>query len=192
MKIIFFAALGGILGSECPTGCDCQSDMAICYSDIKLTQFPDISRSPDIEELILVENEITNLPRLAHSLPRLKILNLSNNQLMKISRGSLPRSIEDAWMDDNKIRQISARIFTNLPNIMRIYLRNVSFYSKTFWSSFFGLKYQKNAGNLILKKNHKYFAHFYEIKNHNFLSDIFLARGKNTTFVLLLIKYLHL
>ena len=130
---LFLYSLGGILASECPAGCDCVSNniMAICISATKLTEFPDISRSPDIEEFLLVENAITNLPRLAHGLPRLRILNLSKNELIKISRGSLPMSIEDAWMDDNHVKSISSRIFSNLPNIMRIYLRNVS-YAKYF------------------------------------------------------------
>jgi Leucine-rich repeat (LRR) protein len=128
MKLLNMIFLGGILGSECPKGCDCQVEnkLVICLEE--LTTFPDISKSPDIEELLVADlgNEITNLPRLAHSLPRLRILNLSHNQLVKISRGSLPSSVEDAWLDFNKINSISGKIFSDLPNVMRIYLRNVS------------------------------------------------------------------
>ena len=127
MKFLAFL-IGWVFGEKCPTGCECPNNvMAVCYGN-SATEFPDISRSPDIEEFILVENAIGELPRLSHSLPRLKILNLSHNQLSKISRGSLPMSIEDAWMDFNRIQSVSSRIFSNLPNIMRIYLRNVSYF----------------------------------------------------------------
>ncbi len=127
---MYFLAIfaGVVFGQNCPTGCECPtSRMTVCYGNAAATEFPDISRSPNVDELILVENAVGELPRLSHLLPRLRILNLSHNRLSKISRGSLPMSIEDAWMDFNRIETISARIFSNLPNIMRIYLRNVRF-----------------------------------------------------------------
>ena len=123
--LIIFA--GFTFGENCPSGCECPNPrMTVCYGNAAATEFPDISHMPEVEELILVENSVSELPRLSHLLPRLRILNLSHNCLSKISRGSLPMSIEDAWMDFNNIQTLSARIFSNLPNIMRIYLRNVS------------------------------------------------------------------
>ena len=59
-------------------------------------------------------------------LPRLRSINLSNNQLTSISRGSLPDSIEDAWLDSNLVETISRKIFSNLSNMKRVYLMNVS------------------------------------------------------------------
>merc|ERR1712131_294776 len=73
---------------------------------------------------MLVNNEITSLPRLANQLPRLRSINLSNNQLTSISRGSLPDSIEDAWLDSNLVETISRKIFSNLSNMKRVYLMN--------------------------------------------------------------------
>ena len=65
--------------------------------------------------------------KLSHrKLPRLRSINLSNNQLTSISRGSLPDSIEDAWLDSNLVETISRKIFSNLSNMKRVYLMNVS------------------------------------------------------------------
>ena len=72
MKIlkILSAALGVIRATECPTSCNCyeSNKIVICaYKGLKL--FPDISKSPDIEEFVLVNNQIPSLARLANQEP---------------------------------------------------------------------------------------------------------------------------
>lgn len=124
--------ISGILASavaaagSCPDMCDCTNENKVVICAFKgLTTFPDISKSPDIEDFMLVNNKITSLPRLANQLPRLRSINLSNNQLTSISRGSLPDSIEDAWLDSNLVETISRKIFSNLSNMKRVYLMNI-------------------------------------------------------------------
>ena len=75
----------------------------------------------------LHRNEPNHNIKISHrKLPRLRSINLSNNQLTSISRGSLPDSIEDAWLDSNLVETISRKIFSNLSNMKRVYLMNVS------------------------------------------------------------------
>ena len=65
--------ISGILASAyasagmCPTSCDCTNENKVVICAFKgLKSFPDISKSPDIEDFMLVNNEITSLPRLAN------------------------------------------------------------------------------------------------------------------------------
>ena len=109
----------------CPDLCQCMNDkMIVCPGGLK--KFPVFTGSEEFKEFLSMDNEIPTLPPLAHVLPKLKVLNLSKNKVAKISRGRFPDSIQDAWLDDNVIKSISSKIFSNLPNLMRIYLRNVS------------------------------------------------------------------
>ena len=68
-KIIsgIFAATTAYAAGSCPTSCDCTNENKVVICAFKgLKSFPDISKSPDIEDFMLVNNEITSLPRLAN------------------------------------------------------------------------------------------------------------------------------
>ena len=56
-----------VLGSKCPDQCQCYAgpNEPMCVM-LGLTEFPDISQSPDIENFILLGNNITTLPQLAN------------------------------------------------------------------------------------------------------------------------------
>ena len=56
-----------VLGSKCPEPCVCYNgpNEPMCVM-MSLTEFPDISQSPDIENFILLGNNITTLPQLAN------------------------------------------------------------------------------------------------------------------------------
>ena len=119
LSLAIFASAG-----SCPDHCQCFPKMIVCPGG--LSKFPVFAGPEDFEEFLAMDNEISTLSPLAHTLPKLKVLNLSKNKISKISRGNLPDSITDAWLDDNAIKSVSSKIFSNLPNLMRLYLRNVS------------------------------------------------------------------
>ena len=56
-----------VLGSKCPEPCVCYNgpNEPMCVM-LGLTEFLDISQSPDIENFILLGNNITTLPQLAN------------------------------------------------------------------------------------------------------------------------------
>ena len=82
------------------------------------------------------QKKLESLTNPRTKLPRLKQINLSQNQLTSISKGSLPGSIEVAWLDSNLVGTISRKVFSNLANLKRISLQNVSIhrYFGQFWT----------------------------------------------------------
>ena len=66
-KIISGILAAAYAAGSCPNTCDCTNENKVVICAFKgLKSFPDISKSPDIEDFMLVNNEITSLPRLAN------------------------------------------------------------------------------------------------------------------------------
>ena len=82
-----------VLGSKCPDQCQCYAgpNEPMCVM-LGLTEFPDISQSPDIENFILLGNNITTLPQLANQERiLLTIVSLPASNTMKNERVTDPR-----------------------------------------------------------------------------------------------------